>query len=404
MTDKKRIFSWKFGKNKAHAGLKNANEPGFAVQTQAVQTVSKQELSLWECCQNNNGAERRLYQALREAVPIIDSAIHKLLRIIGSFTVVCNDKTAQRALHYFLEHVKVNTYQQGIYSFISCYFDQLLTYGTAVAEIVPTADAQDIGALYVADLDRVDLVHDDKKLQVEVYAKNGLGERTPVRYPELILMTALNPPHGSAHGVSVLRGLPFISEVLLKIYKSIGMNWERVGNVRFAVTYKPTADPMDKAYAKERAKQIATEWSRAMRSGDVSDFVAVGDVGIQVIGADNQILDSEVPVRQMMEQIITRLGLPPFILGLSWSSTERMSSQQADILTREMNAYRMLLNPSLQKICAMWLNLHGFVTDFEIVWDNITMQDRVDEAQARLKRAQAAKLEWELKVLKEGTE
>ena len=74
---------------------------------------------------------------------------------------------------------------------------------------------------------------------------------------------------------------------------------------------------MDRAYAKERAQQIATEWSRAMRSGDISDFVAVGDVGIKVIGADNQILDSEVPVRQMMEQIITRLGLPPFILGLS---------------------------------------------------------------------------------------
>ena len=144
-----------------------------------------------------------------------------------------------------------------------------------------------------------------------------------------------------------------------------------------AVTYKPTSDPMDRAYAKERAQQIATEWSRAMRSGDISDFVAVGDVGIKVIGADNQILDSEVPVRQMMEQIITRLGLPPFILGLSWSSTERMSSQQADVLTKEMEAYRMLLNPSIEKICSLWLTLHGYDTSFEIVWDTITMQDRV---------------------------
>ena len=98
-----------------------------------------------------------------------------------------------------------------------------------------------------------------------------------------------------------------------------------------------------------------------MRSGDISDFVAVGDVGIKVIGADNQILDSEVPVRQMMEQIITRLGLPPFILGLSWSSTERMSSQQADVLTKEMEAYRMLLNPSIEKICSLWLTLHGYL-------------------------------------------
>ncbi len=368
----------------------------------AVQTTAGRGDFVWQCCGGNLTAERQLYTALREAVPIIDSAIQKLLRIIGSFTVECGDKQAQQALHAFLEDVRVNTYQQGIYSFISCFFDQLLTYGTAVAEIVPTAGGDDIGALYVADLDHLDLIHDDKTLSVEIYVKDGLGERQRVRYPELILMTALNPPHGSAHGVSILRGLPFVSEVLLKIYKSIGMNWDRMGNVRFAVTYKPAGDPMDKAYAKDRAQQIAAEWSRAMRSGAVSDFVAVGDVDIRVIGADNQILDSEVPVRQMMEQIITRLGLPPFILGLSWSSTERMSSQQADVLTKEMEAYRMLLNPSIKKICSFWLTLHGYDTPFEIVWDTITMQDRVDEAEARLKHAQAEKLEWETAKEKEG--
>ena len=107
-------------------------------------------------------------------------------------------------------------------------------------------------------------MHDDKTLSVDIYVKDNFGERKPIPYPDLILMTALNPPHGSAHGVSILRGLPFVSEVLLKIYKSIGMNWDRVGNVRFAVTYKPTSDPMDRAYAKERAQQIATEWSRCL--------------------------------------------------------------------------------------------------------------------------------------------
>ncbi len=59
-----------------------------------------------------------------------------------------------------------------------------------------------------------------------------------------------------------LRGLPFVSEALRKIYKSLRRIGDRVGNVRFAVTYKPTSDPMDRAYAKERAQQI-TEWSRA---------------------------------------------------------------------------------------------------------------------------------------------
>ena len=62
----------------------------------------------------------------------------------------------------------------------------------------------------------------------------------------------------------------------------------------------------------------------------------------------------------------------------------------------------MLLNPSIEKICSLWLTLHGYDTSFEIVWDTITMQDRVEEAHARLKHAQAEKLEWETAKEKEG--
>ena len=72
------------------------------------------------------------------------------------------------------------------------------------------------------------------------------------------------------------------------------------------------------------------------RSGSVRDFVAVGDVDIKVIGADNQVLDSQVPVRQILEQLVARTGIPPFMLGLSWSSTERMSTQQKAQRAREI--------------------------------------------------------------------
>ena len=88
---------------------------------------------------------------------------------------------------------------------------------------------------------------------------------------------------------------------------------------------------------------IAREWSDAMSAaeqGQIKDFIAVGDVDIRVIGADNQVIDSEVPVRQLLEQIVAKLSLPPFMLGLSWSTTERMSAQQADILTSELDYYR----------------------------------------------------------------
>ena len=138
--------------------------------------------------------------------------------------------------------------------------------------------------------------------------------------------------------------------------------------------------------------QIAREWSGAMESGSVKDFVAVGDVQIKVIGADSQVLDSEIPVKQLLEQIVAKLGLPPFMLGLSWSTTERMSSQQADALTTELDAYRRILTPVIEKICSLFLRLCGNSGKATVLWEEITLQDTVEQAKAELYSAQAKAL------------
>ena len=101
-------------------------------------------------------------------------------------------------------------------------------------------------------------------------------------YQELLLFTPLHPEAEHPYGVSLLRGLPFMADILMKIYHTIGVNWERCGNVRFAVTCRD-----GDGSAAERGQLLASEWSRAMqdtRSGSVRDFVAVGDVDIKVIG------------------------------------------------------------------------------------------------------------------------
>ena len=338
--------------------------------------------------------ENRLYAALREAVPIIDAGIDKIIRLIGSFTVRCGNGTAEIRLNSFLQNVKVNSMEAGVQSFLNGYLSQLLTYGNAVGEMVVSGGT--VAALYNAGLEDVELKA-VSPLQTEVYRRET-GGSVKVKYPELVFCSALNPAPGSAQGVSLLHGLPFVSGILIQIYNTIGVNWERLGNVRFAVTYKPTGDAADKAYAKERAQQIAGEWSRAMQKDSVSDFVAVGDVSIKAIGADNQILDSSVPVREMLEQIVAKLGLPPFLLGLSWSSTERMSSQQADILTSELEAYRRILNPIIHRICSLWLRLNGYVPQFTVEWDDITLQDEIETANARYLNAKAAQLESAVKT------
>ncbi len=126
------------------------------------------------------------------------------------------------------------------------------------------------------------------------------------------------------------------------------------------------------------------------KDGSVRDFVAVGDVDVKVIGADGQVLDSEAPVRQILEQLVARTGIPPFMLGLNWSSTERMSAQQADLMTSELTAIRRTLTPVVERICSLWLRMHGYDCGFEVVWDEINLQDDVEQARAELYRAQAA--------------
>ncbi len=329
--------------------------------------------------------DRALYKSLKESVPIISASIGKICRLIGDFEVKCQNDADSYELTKFLKTVKVGAMGQGIHCFIATYLEDLLTYGTAIGEIILKDHVP--YALYNASLDSIEL-KEVSPLNVQV-SLISTGRKLPCRYPELLLMSALNPPSGKIMGVSILEGLPFVSDILLKIYKTMGKNWDRVGNVRFAVTAKSD----DSVYAPEKAKNIAKEWQKAMRSNEINDFVAVGDVNIKAIGADNQILDSNIPVRQMLEQIVAKIGLPPFLLGLSWSSTERMSSQQADILTSELEAYRRLLEPVLMKICTMWLRLCGKDEELEIIWDDISLQDEVDHSVARLNNARAKDLE-----------
>lgn len=337
------------------------------------------------------GGDTIVYRAIREAVPIVDAAILKIIRLTGGFSVSCRNPRAERELRAFVRDVNVGRGQRGLQSFLDMYLDSMLTCGQAVGEIV-TRDGRDIAAVLCGNVRDVLVREGDTPLDFVLCSRQGC-QAVPLPYQELLLFTPLSPETDSPYGVSMLRSMPFLTELLMKIYACMGANFERSGNVRYAVLCKPQSDAPERGG--ERIKQIAQQWSRAMestRNGEVRDFVAMGDIDIRAIGADGQIIDTEGPVRQILEQLIAKTGIPPFMLGLSWSSTERMSSQQADMMTSELDALRRTLTPVLDKICRMWMNMHGFADDFEIVWNEINLQDTVEQAQALLYGAQADKL------------
>lgn len=344
------------------------------------------------------GAQGPLYRAVRAAVPAVDAAVGKIIRLAGGVRVVCEEPEAEAALGRFLREVPVGHGQVGLNAFLDMYLDSMLTFGQAVGEMVLDGERRDIAALLCGRVEDIEIQQGASALAFTICGPGKDGKMEPLPRQELLLFTPYNPEADQPYGVSMLRGMPFLAELLGKIYTAMGENWERMGNVRFAVVYKPQNGELEPAVCAQRSRQIAEEWSRAMesgRDGSVRDFVAIGDVEIKVIGADNQILDSEVPVRQILEQLVAKTGIPPFMLGLSWSSTERMSAQQADILTSELTAIRRGLTPVVERICRMWLRMHGYTCGFAVEWDDINLQDQVEEARAELYREQARKLRIE---------
>ena len=292
------------------------------------------------------GGEERIYREVREAIPVLDAAVGKMVRLCGGFEVQCRNPEAQKRMNDFLKMMPCGRSQMGIESFLSGYLDSLLTYGRAVGEMVVAGGK--LRAVCWGDVTQLEVQEGENPLETVLWGRDGHGLLRPLPYQHLLLFTALNPEPAHPYGVSLFRGMPF----------------------------------------------LAAEWGRAMeetKNGTVRDFVAVGDVEIKVIGGEAPILDSEVPVRQILEQLVAKTGLPPFLLGLSWSTTERMSTQQADLLTSELWALRRTVEPAMRKICQTYLALEGLDNRVEILWDDISLQDIAQEAQAELHRAQAEK-------------
>ena len=342
------------------------------------------------------GGEEQVYRQLREAIPVLDAAVCKMVRLCGGFQVQCRNEAAQEKLNDFLRRVPCGHGQMGIESFLSGYLDSLLTYGRAVGEMVVAGGK--LRAVCWGDVTALEVQEGDNALDMVLWGADERGRMRPLPYQQLLLFTTWHPEPAHPYGVSMFRGMPFLAEILLKIYSTLGSNWERAGNVRYSVICKGDEE-LDGAAAQERGRAVAAEWARAMedsKNGTVRDFVAVGDVEIKVIGGEVPILDSEVPVRQILEQLIAKTGLPPFLLGLNWSTTERMSTQQADILTSELWALRRAVEPAMERICRLFLALEGLDDRVEILWDDISLQDIIQEAQAELYQAQAEKYRAEI--------
>lgn len=173
------------------------------------------------------GADAALYRSVREAVPIVDAAIGKLVRLSGGFRVLCEDERAQEELGEFLRTVNVGHAQVGFNAFLDKYLDSLLTNGRAVGEIVPDAEGREIAAVLCHRVEQLALREGETALDVRFCGYDAAGRLRELPRQELVLFTPLLPESENPYGVSLLRSMPFMAELLSRIYYAVGQNWER---------------------------------------------------------------------------------------------------------------------------------------------------------------------------------
>ena len=226
------------------------------------------------------GADVALYRSIREAVPLVDAAVGKLVRLCGGVRVRCGDAHAEGELDEFLRAVDIGHGQTGFNAFLESYLDSLLTCGRAVGEVVPDAEGRDIAAVLCHRVEQVQLREGATALDTRFWGYDRAGRLRELPRQELVLFTPLAPEPENPYGVSLLRSMPFMSELLVKIYYAMGQNWERCGNVRFAVVYKPQGEETDSTLAGEKYCWCKG-WAYMLRTEKNAELIAEIEGGIK---------------------------------------------------------------------------------------------------------------------------
>ncbi len=368
----------------------------------------------------------RLYEAIREAIPPIDGAINRMVTLDGIIRARgANDRLVSE-IEAWMRNVRVNDMEAGLQAFYRLAGNEHYEQGFSVGDFVMASAGNDIERLRIADSKGVLFrrangelevwyappgpdrnIRRDGTEQVERVLRNSwttgnLGAILNTNgyrrlQPEALVYSAFNPEADNPYGTSIMRSMEFDAKVLLVIKNALYQTWERFGDPIFNVTYK-TKRRIDEADLEARRSTIAKNLASVLkikRSGNAADLVnAVGkedEIKVEVLGADGQVLEVEAPARHILEQIVSKTGLPSWMLGFHWSTAERLAQRQGEIALQESKTRFETRKPGLEKIVATMLRARGRTWrqgDWELYQELPSLQDLVAQAQARFLDAQ----------------
>ncbi|MCP4747288.1 MAG: hypothetical protein GY874_14280 [Desulfobacteraceae bacterium] len=337
-----------------------------------------------------------LMEFLRESIPIVDAAINRLVSLDGHIEIKGNNEALVQEIKEWWDSVPVNNVQKGVQAFHQNLSAEAFEQGFALGEFVANKQRNDIAGLRVADSKFIKFRR-NKEHSLEILQKSDDDHDYRLLRPESLMYFSIYNENQNPYGTPLMRSCEFVSKIFITIQNAQLNVWERFGDPSYSIIYK-TSKKDGKEHEK-RKRQIEKEFAaaiRAKRGGDSADFIRVidtnSDIIIKVIGADGQVLEMEVPSRHVLEQIVAKTGLPPWMLGLHWSTTERLSNAESEMLLADVATRRAAKLPLFTDLVRNLLLLRGKTWkpgDWHLEWAGVNLRDVVSQAQARFLNAQA---------------
>ncbi len=342
------------------------------------------------------------FEFLVETIPIFGAAIERLVTLDGVPVVTGNNEKLVEEIREWMQHVPVNgvcidgsPLQAGLQAFHQGWTREGFEQGFGIGEYITDAKRTDIIGLRVGDSKYIKFSRDENNLRIYQKADGDSAERE--LNPGNLIYFSIGNENQNPYGVPIFRGCETVSKIMATIYNATQNSWERFGDPSFAVTYKTSKK--DGTDLEARRKQIADELTaavRAKREGKSADFVRAIDINseikIEIIGADGQLLEMEIPMRQVVQDICGKTGLPSWMLGYSFSTTERRANFEAEMVLADVSVRQAAKLPHFEKLITTMLRLRGRTWkpgDWKLEWQQVNLHDMVAQAQARFLNSQA---------------
>jgi hypothetical protein len=333
-----------------------------------------------------------LLAEMRRTVPVLDRAITVLVQLAGEpqFTA---SPGVQAELEAWARGVRVNQTGVGLSRWVAAHLDSLLLYGRAVGEMVPDRERRELFALTNLDARSLVLRTTPNPLELQILQRQAGGHWVGLP-PATTLLSVHAPAADRPFGTSLYRSLPYVVKVCRSIENATAQVWERLGSPPFHINWEPPdgmGDPSG-GMADGVLEGLRASWDRMLQAkaaGQSGDFFTSGKVTVEIAGQGGHPVAVTEPFRVFCEQLVSVTGLPPWLLGLHWSATERMASQQAELLVAQINALRRSLQPELERLIDMRQRLAGKSGRVTIGWPPVSLHDLTEQARGEAWREQA---------------